>query len=94
MLARRAARGQSGERAARRQVTARSVRFSAKGLRAQRKRLALSAGNFGRLVGTSAQSVYNWEHEKAVPRAAQVTAIRQAARAWVRRRRRARLAGG
>lgn len=51
------------------------VRFSAKGLRAQRKRLGLSAGDFARLVGSSAQSVYNWEQEKATPRLELVAAI-------------------
>jgi DNA-binding XRE family transcriptional regulator len=51
------------------------VRFVAKGLRAQRKRLALSAAEYGRLVGVSAQSVYNWEQEHARPRAGQLAAI-------------------
>lgn len=36
-------------------------RFSAKGLRAQRKRLGLSQEELGLLVGVSAMSVYNWE---------------------------------
>lgn len=52
-----------------------NVRFVAKGLRAQRKRLALSAAEYGRLVGVSAQSVYNWEQEHAKPRAGQLAAI-------------------
>jgi DNA-binding XRE family transcriptional regulator len=51
------------------------LRFVAKGLRAQRKRLALSAADFGKLVGVSAQSVYNWEQGHAKPRAAQLAAI-------------------
>lgn len=51
------------------------VRFVAKGLRAQRKRLALSAAEYGRLVGVSAQSVYNWEQEHTKPRAGQLAAI-------------------
>ena len=51
---------------------ARSARFSAKGLRVQRDRLGLSAGDFGRLLGVSAQSIYNWEHGKARPRAGQL----------------------
>lgn len=40
-------------------------RFSAKGLQAQRTRLDLSATDFGKLLGVSAQSIYNWESEKA-----------------------------
>ena len=48
------------------------VRFVAKGLRSQRNRLGLSAADFGKLVGVSAQSIYNWEHEVAHPRSEQL----------------------
>ncbi len=48
--------------------TARRVRFAPKALRSQRERLGLSAADYGKLVGVSAQSVYNWEHEAARPR--------------------------
>jgi DNA-binding transcriptional regulator YiaG len=48
--------------------TARPMRFSAKGLQSQRSRLGLSAIDFGRLLGVSAQTIYNWEHEVAHPR--------------------------
>jgi DNA-binding transcriptional regulator YiaG len=51
------------------------VRFVAKGLASLRKRLGLSAADFGRLIGVSGQSVYAWESKKAIPRKAQVTAI-------------------
>lgn len=51
------------------------VRFSAKGLKSQRAKLGLSANEFGLLVGTTGQSVYKWETGKAVPRAAQRSAI-------------------
>ncbi len=51
------------------------VRFVAKGLKSQRSRLGLSAADYGRLVGVSAQSVYNWELGHASPRADQVKAI-------------------
>jgi DNA-binding transcriptional regulator YiaG len=51
------------------------VRFVAKGLKSLRSRLGLSAGELGQLIGVSAQSVYNWENRKAVPRAAQVQAL-------------------
>jgi DNA-binding transcriptional regulator YiaG len=50
-------------------------RFSASGLKAQRARLGLSAGDMGRLIGVSAQSVYNWEQGKARPRVAQLQQI-------------------
>ena len=39
-------------------------RFSAKGLASQRRRLGLSAGQCGLLLGASAQSIYNWERGK------------------------------
>jgi len=51
------------------------ARFSAKGLRVQRERLGLSAEDFGKLLGVSAQSIYNWEHEKARPRAEQLAKV-------------------
>lgn len=50
-------------------------RFSAKGLAALRGRLALSAADFGRLIGASALSVYKWEQGKAHPRAKYLSAI-------------------
>ena len=51
------------------------VRFVAKGLRSQRERLGLSAADYGKLVGVSAQSVYNWERQVASPRAEQLKSI-------------------
>ena len=48
------------------------VRFAPKSLRAQRDRLGLSASDYGKLLGVSAQSVYNWEHATARPRSAQI----------------------
>ena len=51
------------------------ARFSAKSVRAQRKRLKLSAGEFGKLIGVSGQTVYLWEHEKTRPRQAQFAAL-------------------
>jgi len=50
-------------------------RFSAKGLQAQRTRLGLGAGAFGKLLGVSAQSIYNWESKKARPRAEQIAKL-------------------
>ncbi len=55
--------------------TSQSGRFSAKGLQTQRKRLGLSAEDCGLLVGTSGQSVYNWESGKARPREKHLAAI-------------------
>jgi len=54
---------------------AKPIRFSAKRLQAQRGRLGLSASDFGKLVGVSPQTVYNWEHEVARPRASQLGRI-------------------
>ena len=52
-----------------------SVRFSARSVKAQRGRLGLSAADYGKLVGVSGLTIYNWEHEKARPRKAQLTAL-------------------
>jgi DNA-binding transcriptional regulator YiaG len=54
---------------------AKTSRFSAKGLASHRKRLELSAHDFGALVGASGQSIYNWEAGSARPRAAHIAAI-------------------
>lgn len=51
------------------------VRFSAKGLASNRRRLGLSAADLGMLVGASGQSVYLWENGKTQPRAKQLPAI-------------------
>lgn len=51
------------------------LRFSAKGLAAQRKRLGLSAAQVAALLGVSGQSIYKWEDGKARPRASQLPAI-------------------
>lgn len=51
------------------------LRFSAKGLASNRKRLGLSAEQFGLLVGVGSQSIYNWESGEARPREHFRTAI-------------------
>lgn len=51
------------------------VRYSAVSVVAQRKRLGLSAADFGKLVGVTAHTVYKWEHGAARPRSAQVKAF-------------------
>jgi DNA-binding XRE family transcriptional regulator len=51
------------------------LRFTAKGLAGQRKRLSLSAHEVGLLVGTSGQSIYNWESGDTRPRQSHLPAI-------------------
>ena len=51
------------------------VRYSAASVVAQRKRLGLSATDFGRLVGVSGHTVYSWEQGKSRPRSAQIAAF-------------------
>ena len=46
------------------------LRYSAKGVRAQRDRFGMSAEDFGKLLGVSSQAIYNWEHGSARPRPA------------------------
>jgi DNA-binding transcriptional regulator YiaG len=50
-------------------------RFSASRLAATRKKLALSAADFGALIGVTGQSIYKWEAGEARPRAKQLEAI-------------------
>jgi DNA-binding XRE family transcriptional regulator len=69
------------------------LRFVAKGLRSQRARLGLTADEYAKLVGVSAQSVYNWEHGHATPRPAQIAAI-AGLRSIGKREARARLGDG
>ncbi len=47
------------------------ARFSAQWLKRHRKRLGLSAEDYGRLVGVSGASIYSWENEQSTPRSAQ-----------------------
>jgi DNA-binding transcriptional regulator YiaG len=51
------------------------VRFTAKGLRSQRKRLGLSAANYGKLIGVTGQTIYIWEQETSRPRKSQLVQI-------------------
>jgi DNA-binding transcriptional regulator YiaG len=51
------------------------ARFSAKGLRSHRKRLGLSAGDYGKLIGVTGQTVYKWENETTRPRAQQIETL-------------------
>ena len=51
------------------------IRFSARSVKAQRSRLGLSAADYGKLVGVSGLTIYNWEHGKSHPHKAQLTAL-------------------
>lgn len=51
------------------------LRFQSKGLKSHRQKLGLSAAEYGQLAGTSAQSIYNWEAGKTVPRQSQLHAL-------------------
>ena len=57
------------------EVDAEHVRFTAKGLRSQRKRLGLSAADCGKLIGVTDQTIYNWEHGTGRPRKEQLARI-------------------
>jgi DNA-binding transcriptional regulator YiaG len=69
----RKAPAQSPKRAAGKEGT--SLRFRAAGMAANRKRLGLSAADFGLLVGATGQSIYAWESGKAKPRPQNLAAI-------------------
>jgi DNA-binding transcriptional regulator YiaG len=51
------------------------LRFRAGGMASNRKRLGLSAAQFGRLIGATGQSVYAWEQGKSRPQARYLAAI-------------------
>src|SRR3990172_4647942 len=38
------------------------VRFAAKGVVSQRRRLGISAADYGKLVGVTGHTIYKWEH--------------------------------
>ena len=54
--------------------TARSIRFSPKWVKADRKRLGLSARDYALLVGVSGLTIYNWENGKSKPNAERLAA--------------------
>lgn len=54
---------------------ANGLRFRAQGMASNRKRLGLSAAEFGMLVGATGQSIYAWESGKSKPRARNLAAI-------------------
>lgn len=57
------------------EADASGLRFRAAGMAANRKRLGLSAADFGLLVGASGQSVYLWERGTAKPGKRNLAAI-------------------
>ncbi|MCG2592986.1 helix-turn-helix domain-containing protein [Ramlibacter sp. XY19] len=67
-------------------------RFSATRLAAHRKKLGLSAAEYGKLAGVSGQSVYKWEQGSTRPRASQLESVAEV-RALGKREARARLVG-
>lgn len=82
-VVKRLARGHAGEAVRARRSVAQApddaaeggLRFRAQGMASNRKRLGLSAADFGLLVGATGQSVYSWEAGKAKPRADALAAI-------------------
>ncbi len=57
------------------EADAQRVRFTAKGLCSQRKRMGLSAADYGKLIGVTGQTIYSWESETSRPRKQQVARI-------------------
>ncbi len=51
------------------------IRYSARSMAAQRKRLGLSAENMGKLFGVSGHTIYGWEAGGSRPRNGQMAAI-------------------
>ena len=51
------------------------LRFSAKSVRAQRRRTGLSAAEYAKLIGVSPLTIYNWEHNKTRPRRGQFATL-------------------
>lgn len=54
---------------------AQGARFSPSGVKSHRKKLGLSQGDYGKLVGVTPLSVYNWESGKTRPRDKQLAAL-------------------
>jgi len=51
------------------------IRFSPKSVRSQRRRLGLSAEQYGKLIGVSTLTVFSWEKGRSRPRRAQLAAL-------------------
>jgi len=74
-LGKTAGRGGGGGAAAVEDESGKQIRYSAKSLASQRRRLGLSAASLAKLLGVSALSVYKWESGNTRPRQKQVEAI-------------------
>ena len=57
------------------EADAEGIRFTAKGVRSQRKRLGISAAAYARLAGVTAHTIYKWEHGAARPRKRQLAVL-------------------
>ena len=51
------------------------MRFRADGLKTHRAKLGISAADYGKLVGVSGLTIYNWEAKKSKPRRGQLGKI-------------------
>ena len=51
------------------------ARFSARSVKAQRRRTGLSAADYAKLVGVSPLTIYNWENRKSRPRKEHLAAL-------------------
>lgn len=56
-------------------VSSKRLRFRAAGMAANRKRLGLSAADFGALVGVTSKAVFDWEQGKSKPKSGNLQAI-------------------
>ncbi len=54
---------------------AENVRFSPRSVKAQRRRLRLSAADYGKLMGVSGLTIYHWEHGQARPQKGRLAAL-------------------
>ena len=62
------------DKPARAPADSKTARFSPGWVKADRKRLGISAKHYGRLVGVSGLTIYNWESGKSRPREKQIQA--------------------
>ncbi len=57
------------------EAPAEKVRFTVASVKSQRRRLGLSAADFGTLIGVTGHTVYKWEHGASRPRSSQLAAF-------------------
>ena len=51
------------------------VRFTVRSVKSQRKRLGISAADYGKLIGVTPHTVYKWEHGASKPRRTQLAGL-------------------